>query len=426
MESRRSTYDRRVIKWRRPVAAAALASVPMLLAACQVAGTPQRGPLDVDTGEFVTTLSDPGSLPAADDPYQAGLRLADAVVFRQEVESIVDKPGPSDALGSTSQLDALGYFAPGIGQDTEARASEQRSSKDFRFGYRSISYTGTERSGDAAERSDRKHLSVAVLRYTDPEAAQAAVTELAEVADENAHTPGVEVKKGAAGLPNGGKGMLAVIDSTKFTEEIALVPRGRDVVVVQVAAQGDAAAERWRAETVRTAVDRQLARLEQDDVPDADAPRSADETDLLIRTVPLNAEASPVPGQNYISGTRAVAHLYFDAPGTEQALIEAGVDMVSIRATTVYRAADAAKAEGLQEYFDEFIAEADSSHVRTSSPQDLSSTSCWDTGEAAGAGSTRYYCLLAHDRYLIWVTANEDLTLAHQAVAAQYTLLDAE
>jgi len=366
---------------RRTIGYAATLTLGTLLAACTVDGSPQRGPLDLDTGTFTTVR---GTIPGDSEIAQAAVRLGESLILRTDVDAVLtwsttaNYPitGPDNLNG----LHYLGYLVEPAEPQQKAKASELPSSEHLRYGYVASGHNGID-SGTAS-----KSLQYAVIRYDGDQAARTAAAELAGVFRTNL-TEYRRITGTVAGL-SGGESVTAEGQSAPIAA--AFVPRGRDVLVVS-AVSGDA---RWAADTVRTTVDRQTASLPPAD--GLDDPLSGDEADLLARTLPITTTQDRRQLEDTVGGPQVRAHRYHDPARVLARYRAAGVDMIAERDTEVYRAADAERARSLQQGFVQgYTATGSTAAV---APRGLPTAVC--TAAAGGAPDQAFTCSVVVDRYL--------------------------
>jgi len=384
--------------------AAALLAAGVVLAGCTVEGAPQRGPLDLDTGTFITS---PGQAPTLSDSGTRRLyaiRLGESLIFRTDVDGDLTKPTMYNyPISGLNNLDGMVYFSAPIFDLEENResadASDAPSSKNLQYGYLGSGHNGVDSGANS------KSLQHAVLRYDNDRSAKTASTELAEV-----FRTSIEAQRRVtgkiAGLPDG-ESLTAEGEYQPIAA--AFIPHGRDLVVVS-AISGD---KRWAADSVRKAVELQLKSMPPQGLEE---PRSAEDEDLLARTLPIEDTDDRNGTQDYVSGPRVRAQLYYDI-GEVMAMFEAaGVDRISDRETEVFRTADAGRAVTMQQTYVQ--ARKDVGEVTVGSPRDLSSAICTESDSTY----RKYTCTVAVDRYFA-VSDGETLIEAQQRISAQYLRL---
>jgi hypothetical protein len=207
-------------------------------------------------------------------------------------------------------------------------------------------------------------------------------------------------------------------DDTIKQEVTALTAHGPFVVVqvVQHPNGPDAAAA-----MAARAIDLQLPLLDgfQPTNPTFFPQLPLDPTALVGRTVPTGPdEATPMSGSAYppAGALHAEANPVLVGPQ----LSAAGVDEVSIGASTLYRAKDAAAATAVAKDFADAAAKQPSTQSATGVPG-LPDSRCLLVADANGL-IPKYLCLATFDRYA-FKTSARDFTRAQQQLASQYRML---
>jgi hypothetical protein len=144
-----------------------------------------------------------------------------------------------------------------------------------------------------------------------------------------------------------------------------------------------------------------------------------DPTGLVARTLPTpSGEETAMSGSAYPPAGALHAEANPVVVGPQ--LSTAGVDEVSIGASTLYRAKDEAAATALAKGFGDATAEQPSAQSAAGVPG-LPDSRCLLVADAAGL-VPKYLCLATFDRYA-FKTSARDFTRAQQQLAAQYRML---
>ncbi|BCI78673.1 hypothetical protein MTY66_02980 [Mycolicibacterium sp. TY66] len=171
---------------------------------------------------------------------------------------------------------------------------------------------------------------------------------------------------------------------------------------------------------VAKVLDMQTSRIDkfQPTDPAQFATMQTDPEGLLSRTVPTKEHKS----NQGLWGPRGILHFSDDPLLTSTALTPAGVDVVSVRGTHLYRAKDAAAATQLAQKF----AEPDAKNPSEPGPAvpGLPSAKCQAT-DVADVKARVYSCAAALDRW-VYTAASLQPFDATQRMASQYLLLTAK
>lgn len=142
-----------------------------------------------------------------------------------------------------------------------------------------------------------------------------------------------------------------------------------------------------------------------------------DPTGLLVRTLPpANAQELPVNAGVW----RARADLHYQANPIDEAKLftAAGVDAVSVRKTTVYRAKDT---EGADFLADKTAVAVGANAKPTDSVPGLDAAKCFDAGPDNKL-TFRYSCVAPVDRYVVTASSAQSVDVQQQ-IAAQVMML---
>jgi len=144
-----------------------------------------------------------------------------------------------------------------------------------------------------------------------------------------------------------------------------------------------------------------------------------DPTGLVARTLPLKAgHADSMSNAAYAAA--AELHLEDDPVQAERALVDSGVDVVSVGQTTVYRAKDPESAQRLAKALGDDTARRPASHS-AQAVAGLPQSRCVRLDEENGL-VPRHWCIATVDRFAVKAVARQ-LDNTHQELAAQYLIL---
>jgi hypothetical protein len=265
-----------------------------------------------------------------------------------------------------------------------------------------------------------------VLRFADPRAAADAVTSMTSSTmtlpvDSSVHPVLIEppVAIPVPGHPESSGSLQKYNDDDTIKQEVTALTAHGPFVVVQVVQhpKGPDAA----AALAARAIDLQLPLLDgfQPTNPTFFPQLPLDPTGLVAHTLPTAPdEATPMSGSAYppAGALHAEANPVLVGPQ----LSTAGVDEVSIGASTLYRAKDAAAATALAKDFEDAAAKQPSTQSAAGVPG-LPDSRCLLVADANGL-VPKYLCLATFDRYA-FKTSARDFTRAQQQLAAQYRML---
>jgi hypothetical protein len=144
-----------------------------------------------------------------------------------------------------------------------------------------------------------------------------------------------------------------------------------------------------------------------------------DPTGLLARTLPLKPDQGDSMSNSTYDPAGAL-HLADNPIQAEKAFTAAGVDVVSVRQTTVYQARDPDSAQRLAQTLADDTARRPASQPAPMVPG-LPASRCVRIDEEGGL-VPRYWCIDAVDRFAFKAVARQ-LDNAHQQMAAQYRIL---
>ncbi|MFT4088576.1 MAG: hypothetical protein QM658_15750 [Gordonia sp. (in: high G+C Gram-positive bacteria)] len=362
----------------------ALAALAVTMTACTVDGTPQRGPVVLDTGKYSTKLAPEFGTATSDNDIALvrATRLAGNVIFPEDIDSsFTHFSMPTSALVRAKNINMLLPDADKI----PANAS-------FKYGF---STTASE-----PPKYDRA-VNHAVFVYANPQAATAAAQQFA---DASAKDPG-ETRNPIAGMPSATQAVQSPVGADGLVTEMAFTPVGDKVIYTWVK---DTTFNRADASIVR-AYQKQKSML---DAMPVDDDLERDPAGLLRATIedPDN-DTSLI--YNTVWDQRGEAQNYGNRPQAYQALKDAGIEHTAKRKTQVYEAEDQAGAKSWAKYLSDSFMGDDGR--KADSPQDLDSVPCY---VASGRGA----CFVVVGKY-VGEIYGKDLKDAQQQAAAQYELL---
>jgi len=266
----------------------------------------------------------------------------------------------------------------------------------------------------------------AVLRFADPTTASTAAAGLHDRAMHMPKDPratpivtGPEQAIPIPGHPEAAAALLTFQEGAQSVRELSVFTAHGPYVLVQVARcpAGPDCETPLAAHTL----DLQLPLIDKFAPTAADqfAALPRDPTGLVARNLPLPADqATPTTGAAY--DPAGALQFESDPVHTGPALTAAGVDEVAINLTTVYQAADPARAQTLAEAYSDTAAKTEGAQPAPPVPG-LPQSRCTRVPEAGGL-IPRYWCLAAAGRYTIKAVARQ-VDNAHQQIAAQYRIL---
>lgn len=371
-----------------PVLVAGLSVVA--LAACSIDGTATRGPLDLDTGKYQTSLSKPAGEATTDaelDKLRA-VRLGESIVFHDEVDPQLNR----SSMPTYPVTQATGLS--GIITDV----NDEPFMKTLRYGF---SVAGGSKDDD-----NDKGYNHAVFVFTDAAAADAAADALADAVSgqkySSARTPTKVPGMPAQTRARNGK-------TTKGFVTAAFTPVG-DKVIYTWADSKDAA---WTATTVRVAYEKQKSMLDGMQ-PISDDPQI--DPDGILRAVLPGDSGTRI--SDTVLGPRTVAHLVNGSSAMYEAEKKAGITEAVVGDAVVFKAgSDAQATDFLKTLSDQ---SDDPTARKAASPQDLSSATCYTSKSSFGTDSAD--CYLTVGQYVVQ-TSDENLLAAQQMASAEYLLL---
>jgi hypothetical protein len=352
----------------------------------------------LDTGNYpVRPLP---SLGTAGSPGNGSLvdayRMADFVVGPWEVDATLTSPNGA-AAEVLKNPSAVGLIEP-------AAIAQAVDDHSFINGFVS-----------AREATGQTVLQNTVLRFADAAAAAAAAAEMGA----NALTEPLAIRSPVQSVPIPGH-PDALASSHSYTPHGAtqpwaavrsFTPHGPFVLAQLAEAKGGSNAA---VSLIAKLIDAQGPRIDQFQPTDPAkfADLQFDPTGLLARTLPAAADHTGVT-QRAVYQQRAALHFQQDPIASAALFAQTGMDALSMYATNVYQAKDAASATRI---VDEFAGEQQSAGKPVDGVNSLPDSRCFQLNGGI------FYCVVPADRYAIEVQASQLLD-AHQMAAAQYALL---
>lgn len=208
-------------------------------------------------------------------------------------------------------------------------------------------------------------------------------------------------------------------DGDRTVKELTVISAHGPCVLVQVA-ESNLDDDRAAALTGRL-LDLQVPLIDrfQPTQPGHFADLPVDPTGMVARTLPIKSDQGDSMS-NAAYGPLGALHLEDNPIQAQRAFADAGVDVVSIGQTTVYRAKDAAGARRLAQALGDDIAKRPGSQPAPTVPG-LPASRCRQIDAESGL-VPRYSCIATFDRFAFKAVARQ-LDNAQQQMAAQYLIL---
>ncbi|WP_234791422.1 hypothetical protein [Mycolicibacterium mucogenicum] len=383
-----------------------------LLAACTTVttGDATKDP-SFKPGDAIVSLLNPGNYPTAPKPGPAmkpgaesgrlidAERLAEFVVGPWEVDPTLISIGVA-TTGVYLEADGLVSVEPG---------PMTQIAKDHQLINGFGSARGTVRGAD-----HENGLLILVLRFPTPDLANDAARQF------SAQAPTIDRATPKQPIPIPGHPEALAHESTMFDGEFAVssyTPHGPYVLYQYASSYGSVDIA---TQLITKALDLQSPRIDnfRPTDPVQFATMQTDPEGLLSRTVPTKEHKS----NQGLWGPRGILHFSDDPLQTSTTLTPAGVDVVSVRGTHLYRAKDAAAATQLAQKF----AEPDGKNPTEPGPSvpGLPSAKCQAT-DVAEVKARVYSCSAALDRWVYTAASLQPFDVA-QRMASQYLLLTAK
>ena len=349
---------------------------------------PQPGGALLDTGAYPTTASSPPSKAGTEwfGRVLEGHRMANYVVVPSQVDPRLTRAIPQN----TNTLQNAGDLPVPLDED---------DSKDFVVGF------STARSSAA-----RQVLINIVLRFTAPAAAADVAADTAAL---YARTTGTS-HGGTVSIPRRPPTLAFASETAEGAELHSVTPHG-PYVLFQYARSKQGVSD--AITLVSKTLDMQEPLIDQfvPDDPSRFADLPTDETGMLSRTLPDPG----LPTGGFVYQPRAALHFQDDSAKAASMFAASGVLAVSAGKSTVYEAADPAKAQGLA---DSFAADRHDNGYRPAAAVNGLPARCFDGGRDNDASPRNFYCTGSAGRYAYEIFSTDQVD-AHRQVAAQYRLL---
>ncbi|WP_155929259.1 hypothetical protein [Mycolicibacterium sp. CBMA 234] len=388
--------------------AAAIAAAS-LLAGCSTvtSGDAQKDP-SFKQGDAIVSLLNPGNYPTSPKPGPALKQEAETgrIIDGERMGEFVVGPWEVDP-----QLLELDVTSTGLLLSVVSVLSPQldQVAKNHQFINGFGSARGTARGAD-----QNRGLQNVVLRFPNPDQASAAAAEF-YAQHPSIHDPSAKPDVPVPGHPEARAFQFTSSDGTFAS--VIISAHGPYVITEYATTQDTADASMQLAAKT---FDLQAGRIDgfKPTDPSQFATMQFDPEGILRETVPTKEHI----GNQGLWGPRGILHFKDDPLQSAPLLTAAGVDVISVRGTYLYRAKDAAAAVQLAQKF----AEPDAKNPTEPGPTvpGLPSAKCQATNNAE-VKARIYSCSAALDR---WVYAAESLQPfdATQRMASQYLLLTAK
>lgn len=398
-----------VMKIARLTAATAAVS---LLAGCTTVttGDAAKDP-SFKPGDAIVSLLNPGNYPTAPKPGPAMKPGAESgrLIDAERLGEFVVGPWEVDPTLISIGVNVTGLFLDADRLNSVEPGPMKQIAKDHQLINGFGSGRGTIRGAD-----HDNQLVILVLRFPTADLANDAARQFSEQA------PAIDRAAPNRPIPIPGHPEALAHESTtadrSFTVS-AYTPHGPYVLYQY--ALSDVNVD-TATQFVAKALDLQTSRIDkfQPTDPAQFATMQTDPEGLLSRTVPTKEHK----GNQGLWGPRGILHFSDDPLQTGTDLTAAGVDVVSVRGTHIYRAKDAAAATQLAQKF----AEPDAENPTEPGPTvaGLPSAKCQAT-DAAEVKARVYSCSAALDRWVYTASSLQPFD-ATQRMASQYLLLTAK
>ncbi|AUH69058.1 MULTISPECIES: DUF7373 family lipoprotein [Gordonia] len=385
------------MQWKRAAAAAGAVVSLSAVTACTVDGTATRGPIQLDTGKYATSLQPAAGTADTESEMNRlrAMRLGEDIAFRDEVDPVLTKFSmPTYPISGASGL--RGVFSD---------AADLPVSQKLRYGF--------TMAGGAPDDSDGKNLhqglNHAVLVYPDAETAGEAVSAMSGQMLKKTYgspmrrtdVPGMPAETVALTGKSSGGGQITV----------AFTPVAEKVVYTWA----DADDGGWTLAAVRSAFTKQKALL--DAMKPISDDKRIDPNGLLRAVLPTESNGGSAFSGS-VAGPRAISQLASKSTATFADLQKTGVTEAAVGGSLVFRAGgDDQAAELLKTLSDD---SDDPTAKKADSPQDLPSAVCQTS--KSSFGDDQATCFVAYGSYAAQADGS-DLHEAQQKISAQYLLL---
>lgn len=385
---------------------AALAASALFLAGCSstVAGTPVADPSGVpkpETGSFATAPRTIGSTTQADGETLEGYRMAETVPFIHEIDAAMHFRGSARATSrSAIQGMVKGVFGQAAGDvlGTKAEVAASVGASDTQ--------QGTKYDSKRKERGE----TVVLVRMASPADASAAVGQALRAREKDSS---------GDDLPAKVETRIPGYDAAVAYTQTYGAPVGTATVgflaykQYVIGAFGDLSVDQ-----LRTYFDRQTKAL------DGFQPTPLDKVSTLQLDPEGVAKLTLAPSKGdggYSLPARSAVLRQTDVSRSVKTFADAGVDVVGIGGSTVYRAKDA---KGAQHVVDEFTDETRKAFTKVEEEKikGVPGGICLTFATYEGATSRLTWCSVAVGRYAAEFTSSQRQQ-AVQAIGAAYLIL---
>ncbi|MGX9669873.1 DUF7373 family lipoprotein [Mycobacterium sp. HM-7] len=388
---------------------AAAAAAVSLLAGCTTAttGDATKDP-SFRPGDAIVSLLNPGNYPTAPKPGPAMKPGAESgrIIDGERMGEYVVGPWEVDP-----QLLNVGFISTGLLFSVVSLLSPEldqlAQQHHLIYGFGSGRHTGVNVD-------HLRKLQNTVLRFPNPDEAAAAASDF-YTQHPRIHDPSTKLDIPVPGHPESQMLQITMPDGTFATSIIS--PHGPFVLIQSGTAQESADVS---TQLALKALDLQARRI--DDFRPIDptqfATMQTDPEGLLVRTVPTKEHK----GNQGLWGPRGLLHFDDDPVQSAAALTAAGVDVISVRGTYLYRAKDAAAATQLARKLAEPGGKSPSEPGPT--VPGLFSAKCRAINYAE-VKALVYDCTASFDRWVYTASSLQPFD-ATQRMASQYLLLTAK
>ncbi|UCZ60740.1 DUF7373 family lipoprotein [Mycolicibacterium phocaicum] len=388
--------------------AAATAAVALLAGCTTVTtGDATKDP-SFKPGDAIVSLLNPGNYPTAPKPGPAMKPGAESgrIIDGERMGEYVVGPWEVDPQLLTIDVTSTGLLIS-VRSVLSPALDELAQKHHLVYGF------GSAR-GTAIGADHNRGLQNLVLRFPNPEEAAAAAAEFYE------QYPSIQDPSARLNLPVQGHPEARAFETTSSDGTFAakiVAAHGPFVICEYATTQETADASMQLATKTLDLQARRIDDFEPTD-PAQFASMQTDPEGLLSRTVPTKEHI----GNQGLWGPRGILHYNDDPLQTGAMLTAAGVDVVSVRGTHLYRAKDTAAATQLAQKF----AEPDGKNPTYPGPavSGLPSAKC-QAVDAAAVKARIYACSAALDRWVYTASSLQPFD-ATQRMASQYLLLTAK
>jgi len=391
--------------------AAATAAVSLLAGCTTVtAGDATKDP-SFKPGDAIVSLLNPGNYPAAPKPGPAMKPGAESgrLIDAERLGEFVVGPWEVDPSLISIGVDVTGVYLDANGLGSVEPGPMKQIAKDHQLVNGFGSGRGTVRGADHTN-----GLVILVLRFPTADLANDAARQF------SAQAPTIDRASPNQQIPIPGHPEAMAHQSTQFDGKFTVTsytPHGPYVIYQY--ATSDTALD-TATQLIAKSLDLQASRIDgfRPTDPAQFATMQTDPEGLLRRTVPTKEHK----GNQGLWGPRGIVHYDDDPIQASAALTAAGVDVISVRGTHLYRAKDAAAATQLARKF----AEPDGTNPTEPGPTvpGLPAAKC-QAIDAAAVKARIFSCSATLDRWVYTASSLQPFD-ATQRMASQYLLLTAK